>query len=88
MIVKKKKNKDDIKKQPANSRVEGEGIAVKVINGNIELALKILKHVVKDSGMVDELRYRQEFHKKSAVKREMRKAAIRKQQIESRFNDF
>jgi small subunit ribosomal protein S21 len=44
-------------------------VGVKVIDGNIEGALKTLKTMVSDCGIVDELRDRQYFEKPSVVKR-------------------
>lgn len=78
----KKRNKDEIRKQPKNTRIEGYGIAVKVINGNIDTALKILKRVVKDAGIVEELRDRQAYKKPSVKKRELKKKAIRRNDLQ------
>lgn len=81
--MEKKRIKEESKKQPKHTKIEGVGIGVKVINGNIEQALKIFKRVFKDAGIVDELRYRQQFTKKSAIKREQKMKAIRRQEIET-----
>ncbi len=49
--------------------VPGCFTAVKVVNGNIELALKAFKRKIKDSGKIEELKDRKEYIKPSAVKR-------------------
>ena len=74
----RKKNKDDVKRQPPHTRVPGYGVAVKVINGNIEGAIKLFKRIVKDSGRIEELKERQEYKKPSAIKRELKQKAIRR----------
>ena len=55
-------------------------VKVKVIKGNIQLALKKFKNKTMDSGHLQELRDRQQFLKPSVVKRKQKKDAVRKQQ--------
>ena len=50
---------------------------VRVVNGNIELALKMFKRKMKDSGKLEELKYRKEFLKPSAIKRKKMQQAVR-----------
>ena len=54
-------------------------VAVKVIKGNIQQALKKFKNKTMDSGHLQELRDRQQFLKPSVVKRKLIKDAQRKQ---------
>ena len=49
--------------------IPGNSMAVKVVNGNIELALKTFKRKMKDSGKMDEVKARKEYLKPSAIKR-------------------
>ena len=49
---------------------EQRGLRVDVRNNNIEFALKKLKRMVKNSGMILELKKRSYYKKKSAERRE------------------
>ena len=53
----------------------------KVINGNLEAALKFWKRQVKESNVLQEVKDRKEFIKPSAVKRKQKMDAIRKEYI-------
>ena len=53
---------------------EQKGLRVDVRNNNVEWALKKLKRMVKDSGMILELKKRDYYKKPSAVKREKKSA--------------
>ena len=61
--------------------VPGRFKAAKVINGNIEAALKFWKRQVKESNVLQEVKDRKEFIKPSAVKRKQKLDAIRKEYI-------
>ena len=61
--------------------VPGRFKAAKVVNGNIEAALRFFKRQMKDSDVLQEVRDRQEFIKPSAVKRRQKQQAIRKEYI-------
>ena len=61
--------------------VPGRFRAAKVVNGNIEAALRFFKRQMKDSDVLQEVRDRQEFIKPSAVKRRQKQQAIRKEYI-------
>ena len=61
--------------------VPGRFKAAKVVNGNIEAALRFFKRQVKDSNVLQEVRDRQEFIKPSAVRRKQKQQAIRKEYI-------
>ena len=52
--------------------IPGKFKAAKVINGNIEAALKFWKRQVKESNVLQELKDRKEFIKPSAVKRKQK----------------
>ena len=51
---------------------ENKGLRVDVKHNNVEWALKKLKRMVKDSGMILELKKRSYYKKPSAEKRETR----------------
>lgn len=56
---------------------------VKVINGNVDLALKKFKSMVKESKLIIEVKERQTYKKPSAVKREKRaRNKFKKQQLQ------
>ena len=61
--------------------IPGRFKAAKVINGNIEAALKFWKRQVKESNVLQEVKDRKEFIKPSAVKRRQKMDAIRKEYI-------
>ena len=61
--------------------VPGKFKAAKVINGNIEAALKFWKRQVKESNVLQEVKDRKEFIKPSAIKRKQKMDAIRKEYI-------
>ena len=61
--------------------IPGRFRAAKVVNGNIEAALKFWKRQMKESEVLQELKDRKEFIKPSAVKRKQKMDAIRKEYI-------
>ena len=61
--------------------IPGRFKAAKVINGNIEAALKFWKRQVKESNVLQEVKDRKEFIKPSAIKRKQKMDAIRKEYI-------
>ena len=71
-------NKKPYKKiRRSDMDVSGESSSVKVVNGNIELALKVFKTKIKDGGKLEEVRNRREYIKPSAIKREKIQQAVR-----------
>ena len=54
---------------------EQKGLRIDVRNNNVEWALKKMKRMVKDSGMILELKKRSYYKKKSAEKREKKNMA-------------
>jgi len=77
---KKKKIRKELMYKP------GGGLAVKVVENNVDAALKLFKKMVKDSGMIDELRERTEFVPKSITKRRQLELAKRKQYLKNLEN--
>lgn len=55
----------------------GHALGVKVINGNVEAALRKWKRLIKESGVIDEVKARREYIKPSAIRRKKRDDAIR-----------
>jgi small subunit ribosomal protein S21 len=74
-MTEKPKNYKRIRKE--DMEIPGNSLAVKVVNGNIELALKTFKRKLKDSGKIEELKDRKEYIKPSAVKRRQKQQAVR-----------
>ena len=60
------------------------GLAVKVFNNNVELALKKLKRKIKDSDLFLELKKRSYFEKPSKLRREKKNLAILRQRYQSK----
>ena len=58
--------------------ISGNSLAVRVVNNQIELALKLFKRKIKDSGNMDIVKSKQEFIKPSVIKRKKREDAIRR----------
>lgn len=64
--------------------VPGQTNTIKV-NGNLDFALKVLKRQLKDSGIMDLVKERKEFTKKSVIEREnYRKARFLQQKFSER----
>ena len=70
-----KPNKDK-KYKRVNCKIGNFTMGVKIIDGNIEGALKTLKTMISDAGIIDELRDRQYFEKPSVVKRDKKLKAV------------
>jgi len=51
------------------------GLGVKVINNNIDLALKRFKRIVKDSGLLYEIQQREYYKKPSEIRHDQRNKA-------------
>ena len=62
-------------------------LKVPVIKGNLNKALKIFKKKFKSTGMIKELRERQQFTKKSRKKRLLKNKAIHKQKYLNKSDD-
>jgi len=62
-----------LRRQPDKSKT---GLCVEVRNGNVDAALRKFKRKVQDSGILQELRDRQQYEKPT-TKRKRKKAAAR-----------
>ena len=71
----KKSFKPRVRKEDMD--IPGCASGVRVVHGNIELALKLFKRKMKDSGKLEELKERKEYIKPSAVKRKQMQQAVR-----------
>lgn len=58
------------------------GLRVEVKDGNVEKAIRILNKKVQASGLLKELRDREQFTKPSVKRRMARKAAVKRHQKE------
>ena len=63
------KKRRNFRKKPKDNAV---GLSVTVYNNNVEEALKRLKRKVKNSDLIQDLRKKEFFVKKSVIKREKR----------------
>lgn len=61
--------------------VSGNYKAAKVVNGNLEAALRFWKKRVKESGVIDEVKARREYIKPAARRRKQKNDAIRREYI-------
>lgn len=61
------------------------GISVTVRNNDVDKAVKILKKIVFNDGLLKELKSRQAYEKPSAKKRRVRAEAVRRLQKELRL---
>ena len=66
------KQRKNFKKKP---KEEANGLQVKVYNNNVEFALKKFKRMVKNSGMMLELKKKQYYEKPSVKRREKKNLA-------------
>ena len=68
---------------------EQHGLRVDVKHNNVEWALKKMKRMVKDSGMILELKKRDYYKKPSAVKREKKNLqALRHRYNQEKENNY
>ena len=68
---------------------EQKGLRVDVRNNNVEWALKKMKRMVKDSGMMLELKKRSYYKKSSAEKREKKNLqALRHRYNQEKENNY
>ena len=61
--------------------IPGKFKAAKVVNGNLEAALRFWKRQVKDSNVLQEVKDRREYIKPSARRRKQKQDAIRREYI-------
>ena len=67
---------------------EQKGLRIDVKFNNVEWALKKLKRMVKDSGMILELKKRTYYEKPSAVKREKKSAQAARYKYQNKKDKF
>ena len=80
------RNNDNKKKKAPRQEMYlyGHANGVKVINGNVEAALRTWKRIMKDSGIIEEIRNNKEYKKPTTVRREKRNAALRAEWVRRR----
>ena len=85
---KRSHDKSSFKKRPHNKRprrrpeeyiLPGNAMGVKVLDNNLEVSLRKFKKLVKESGILFEVKERREFQKPSAKKRKQMQSAVRRQ---------
>ena len=57
------------------------GLEVKVINNDIERAMKILKKKIQDDGLFQQLRFKKSYEKPSERRRRKRRESERRQKL-------
>jgi small subunit ribosomal protein S21 len=65
-----------------------KGLRVDVRGNNVEWALKKMKRMVKDSGMILEIKKRTYYEKPSAVKREKKSAQAARYRYQAKKDKF
>ncbi len=70
------------------SIIPGKTNSVKVINRDINFALRLWKKQLKNVDALNKIKNLKEFEKPSVVKRRQKQAAIYKQKISDMYNDF
>ena len=66
--------------------VTGPVVGVKVLNGNVEHAIKRFKRKVKESGIIQSVKKNKQYYKPSSIKRRQKQKAIMFQKRESQRN--
>ena len=72
-------NKKHKKVRKAEMIIIGKPNAVKVVNNNIEAALRFWKKNMKESGKIEWIKSHREYVKPTTKKRELRNQALRKE---------
>jgi ribosomal protein S21 len=72
-------NKKHKKVRKAEMIIIGKPNAVKVVNNNIEAALRFWKKNMKESGKIEWIKSHREYVKPTTEKRELRNQALRKE---------
>ena len=70
------------------SIVPGNPASTKVVNRDINFAIRIWKKQTKMSGILDILKTKQEFEKPSVTRKKIKSAAIHKQYLQSLSEDY
>lgn len=80
------RNNDNKKKKAPRQEMYlyGHAHGVKVINNNLESAIRAWKRIMKDSGVMDQIRENREYKKPTTIRREKRNLAIRAEWVRRR----
>tara|TARA_B110000285_G_C14773049_1_gene444907 strand:+ start:216 stop:464 length:249 start_codon:yes stop_codon:yes gene_type:complete len=78
-------NRKKSNKRVTEADMDLGGFGVKVINGNLEPALRLWKKKLKDSGKLEELKERKEYTKPTTKRRKAKQRAIRAQWCKDNF---
>ena len=70
------------------SIVPGNSASTKVVNRDINFAIRNWKKQTKMSGILDILKTKQEFEKPSVTRKKIKSAAIHKQYLQSLSEDY
>ena len=70
------------------SIVQGNPASTKVVNRDINFAIRNWKKQTKMSGILDILKTKQEFEKPSVTRKKIKSAAIHKQYLQSLSEDY
>ena len=70
------------------SIVPGNPASTKVVNRDINFAIRNWKKQIKMSGILDILKTKQEFEKPSVTRKKIKSAAIHKQYLQSLSEDY
>ena len=81
-------NRKKPKQRATEANMDMGGMSVKVINNQIEPALRLWKKKLKESGKLEELKARKEYIKPSAVKRKQKQQAIRAEYRRRMFDNY
>lgn len=81
-------NRKKPKQRATEANMDMGGMSVKVINNQIEPAIRLWKKKLKESGKLEELKARKEYIKPSAVKRKQKQQAIRAEYRRRMFDNY
>ena len=71
------------RRRPEEYILRGNAMGIKVLDNNLEVSLRKFKKLVKESGVLFEVKERREFRKPSAIKRRKMQSAVRRQYHQS-----
>lgn len=80
-------NRKKGKKSITEADMNMGGMSVRVINNQIEPAIRLWKKKLKESGKIEELKARKEYIKPSAVRRKQKQEAIRAEWRRRKFDN-
>jgi len=81
-------NRKKTKKRATEADMDMGGMSVRVINNQIEPAIRLWKKKLKESGKIEELKARREYIKPSAVRRKQKQQAIRAEWRRRNFDNY